>query len=497
MDIAGGLQAGSGNVDIIDSTGKIPAISSTYFADLSGANLTALNAGNISSGTLADARLSSNVTVQGNTFNGVSQLVQTDGTGALPTLSGANLTSLNASNISSGTLADARLSAAAQDAITKRHTQNTDTGTTSTTFTLQSGGIQGILTAASLATTNKTFTLPNVNGTFITSGNLTDITSVGTIASGTWQGSAIGAQYGGTGLNTSASTGVPSISSGTWSVAASLAATLGGTGQTGYTTGDLLYASNATTLAKRTIGSEGEVLKVVSGVPTWATDTSSGGTVTSIDSGSGLTGGPITGTGSLSVGQGLGISVTADAVAIDTAVVPQLSSANTFSGSNSFGDMATDVTSLDTAAVTDQAMNDSSILRMLARYDSDAGVGTTTAATKAADMVHNVTAQTGASQVDLSIGGSGVASFMSTGKLDISGGLQAGSGNVEIIDSTGKIPGISSTYFADLSGANLTSLNASSISSGTLADARLSSNVTVQGNTFNGVSQLVQTDGTG
>lgn len=77
----------------------------------SGASLISLNGSNISSGTVADARLSANVTVQGNTFNGASQLVQTTVGGALPTLSGANLILLNASNVSSGTLSDSRLSA--------------------------------------------------------------------------------------------------------------------------------------------------------------------------------------------------------------------------------------------------------------------------------------------------------------------------------------------------------------------------------------------------
>ncbi|MBI2482604.1 hypothetical protein HYV74_00315 [Candidatus Uhrbacteria bacterium] len=45
--IAGGITAGSGSVGIIDSTGKIPELSSTYLANLSGANLTSLNAANL------------------------------------------------------------------------------------------------------------------------------------------------------------------------------------------------------------------------------------------------------------------------------------------------------------------------------------------------------------------------------------------------------------------------------------------------------------------
>src|SRR5687768_7460839 len=60
-------------VNIIGSDGKIPAISSTYFTSLSGANLTSLNASNISSGTLGDGRLSSNVPLKDavtNTFTG-------------------------------------------------------------------------------------------------------------------------------------------------------------------------------------------------------------------------------------------------------------------------------------------------------------------------------------------------------------------------------------------------------------------------------------------
>jgi hypothetical protein len=75
----------------------------------SGAGLTSLNAGNVSSGTLSDTRLSGNVTLAGNAFNGASQLVQNTNGGILPVLSGANLTNLNASNISSGTLNDAHL----------------------------------------------------------------------------------------------------------------------------------------------------------------------------------------------------------------------------------------------------------------------------------------------------------------------------------------------------------------------------------------------------
>lgn len=48
----------------------------------------------------------------------------------------------------------------------------------------------------------------------------------------------------------------------------------GGTNQSTYTTGDMLYASGANTLAKRAIGSLGNVLSVVGGAPTWVSTSS-------------------------------------------------------------------------------------------------------------------------------------------------------------------------------------------------------------------------------
>jgi hypothetical protein len=72
------------------------------------------------------------------------------------------------------------------------------------------------------------------------------LTSVGTIATGVWNGTAIGATH-------------------------------GGTGQTSYTTGDLIYSSATNTLSKLGIGSAGQFLKVVGGVPAWS-DTVDGGT---------------------------------------------------------------------------------------------------------------------------------------------------------------------------------------------------------------------------
>ena len=85
-------------------------------------------------------------------------------------------------------------------------------------------------------------------------------------------------------------------------LAGTVGPTSGGTGQTVYTVGDMLYAGATTRLDKLGIGSAGQVLKVVSGAPAWAADSNSGGTVTSItpagDNGNGTA---ITGVGTISV----------------------------------------------------------------------------------------------------------------------------------------------------------------------------------------------------
>jgi len=58
------------------------------------------------------------------------------------------------------------------------------------------------------------------------------------------------------------------IASGTWSATA-IDATHGGTAQTSWTTGDLLYASASNTLAKLAIGSSSQILTVAAGIPSW------------------------------------------------------------------------------------------------------------------------------------------------------------------------------------------------------------------------------------
>lgn len=83
-------------------------------------------------------------------------------------------------------------------------------------------------------------------GTLASGVTLSSLTQVGTIATGVWNGTAVDATH-------------------------------GGTNQTTWTTGDLLYASGTNTLSKLGIGSSTQVLTVSGGVPTWAAAGGGGG----------------------------------------------------------------------------------------------------------------------------------------------------------------------------------------------------------------------------
>lgn len=110
---------------------------------------------------------------------------------------------------------------------------------------------KGLVTAAS---TNAVIApAGTLTGTTLASNVVTSsLTTVGTIGAGAWQGTAVGPTYGGTGINTSASTGIPNITAGTWSV--------------GNLTGDITSNVLATTLA--TVNSNVGSFGTASSVPT-------------------------------------------------------------------------------------------------------------------------------------------------------------------------------------------------------------------------------------
>jgi hypothetical protein len=89
-----------------------------------------------------------------------------------------------------------------------------------------------------------------------------------------------------------------SITSATWNGNV-VAYNRGGTGQSSYATGDIIYASAANTLSKLAAGTNGYVLTLASGVPTWA---SVGGTTTNaLTIGTGLSGTSFNGSAAVTV----------------------------------------------------------------------------------------------------------------------------------------------------------------------------------------------------
>jgi len=117
-----------------------------------------------------------------------------------------------------------------------------------------------------------------------------------------------GSSFGVTSFLTSLSGLTPSSSSGgAITLAGTLGATSGGTGFSTYAAGDLIFASATNTLSKLTAGTNGYVLTLASGVPTWAAST---GGVVSINFGTtGLTpntatGGVVNVAGTLGAGYG-------------------------------------------------------------------------------------------------------------------------------------------------------------------------------------------------
>lgn len=150
------------------------------------------------------------------------------------------------------------------------------------------------IVAADVPTLNQNTTGTASNITASSNSTLTSLPSltsasalatVGTITSGTWNATTIAINHGGTG-QTSAASAFAALSPLT-------------------TAGDLIYENSTPAPARLAIGSTGQILTVVAGLPAWATPATSG-TVTSVALADGsttpiytITGSPVTSSGTL------------------------------------------------------------------------------------------------------------------------------------------------------------------------------------------------------
>ena len=154
--------------------------------------------------------------------------------------------------------------------------------TTAGTLAVDYAGVDNVVlaasdgTAISVVATDKLLIsdATDSNAKFVNISQITAAIGGGTVTS-------IDVSGGTTGLTTS---GGAVTTSGTITLAGTLIAGNGGTGQSSYTLGDILYASGTGALSKLGIGSTGQVLKVASGIPSWAADANAGGTVTTVSS---------------------------------------------------------------------------------------------------------------------------------------------------------------------------------------------------------------------
>ncbi len=418
----------------------------------------------------------------------------------------------------------------ANSGITRSGTNQTITGNWSfndSGFTLQDNvdaSKKAVFDVSAISSaTTRTFTLPDVSGTLLTSASTSGITSVGTISSGVWQGSVISPLYGGTGVNGSAAgNGQLLIGNGTGYSLATIASGAGiavtngvGTINIAATLGTSIDGSeidtNSVTLGTQTNGDFVSALGTLTGLS--VTGNSGEGstpnlsvtygfaTNTSVQGNTQLT--CASGTGNLSGGGNaitLGNGGTCNAITTNAAVsfgtsvtTPLLT--NSSSLAISAVGVASNLTLTAGGSIILGGFNCTTFLNggvlttdasgNLVCDDDDGGAGGSISGTGTTNRLSLFTGTT-------AIGSSFLVQNGSTLELDATRDLSLLGGDLNVTGAGVFSGAVTAASFSGL-GTALTGLNAANISSGTLDNARLNSNVTTSGNSFNGNSQLVQT----
>ena len=312
-------------------------INATSFVG-SGASLTSLNASNLSSGTLPDARFPATLpAISGVNLTNLTNLDASNlasGTvpdarfpATLPNISGANLTNLNGSNVSSGTVADARLSAN----VTLNNASTISAGT------LADGRLSGnvVLTSGATFTGNVAFgdldyVLMGPTGEYQIYHDHANGVSVIKDAD---VGGSINMQADTINL-TGAVVGSSTVNASTFNGSGAGLTSLNASNvSSGTLPNDRLSAIPNTALDNSSITINGTGVSLGGSINV--------GDITGVTAGSGLTGGGTTGDVTLNVGAGTGVTVAADTVSIGqdvaTSATPTFAGA-TFTANVSLGD---------------------------------------------------------------------------------------------------------------------------------------------------------------
>jgi hypothetical protein len=371
-----------------------------------GAGLTALNAGTIANGTLGDGRLSGNVPLlnASQAFSGVNSLLNPGNSLAG---NGAGLTALNAGNIASGTLADARLS-----------------------FNVPLLSAQNVFSASNYFAGVTLATNPNnvVFGTFTGSliGNITGAATTAGDFTGLLAGDVTGPQ-GATVVSAVGGQGAANVASGVLAANGATAANVPGT------------------IMKRD-GSGNTVVGALSAL----TLSGDGAGVANLNAGSVASG------------------TLADARLSGN--VPLLDRANAFTRDNTF-------TGILTATNASNVLNGTFAGNLTGTVQGSLIGPASTATNFSAPLSGDVTGPQGATVVS-TVGGQSAANVASGAAAANNATAANVPGSIVKRDALGNLVagGITAATLSG-DGAGVGNLNASSVASGTLADARLSGNV--------------------
>lgn len=176
------------NVDTTNNRIGVAKATPSYTLDVAG-DINTTGVYRVSGTQISSANLSndSSITKQGNTFNGVSQLVQLNGSGAFPSLSALNLTNLNPTNFATGTGAVTLASGASGNLTLDSASATVLFGATTTT--LQKAASTFAIDLATNATS--TLTIKNSNGS-----NVANLSVTGGVTIGSGKVFTVGASAG-------------------------------------------------------------------------------------------------------------------------------------------------------------------------------------------------------------------------------------------------------------------------------------------------------------